>query len=86
MRKLKLEIEQLQVESFTAGGGPGARGTVAAHGPTVPVPHDTPQPIPTVVLCTPDCADSVAICNESIAQHCFTRYGTACAPTPWIDC
>jgi hypothetical protein len=59
---------------------------VAAHvQATNPQPKDTPV-LATDVLCTPDCADSVVICNESIAQNCFTLYGAACAPTPWTDC
>lgn len=28
MKKLKLDLDSLSVESFTAGGGPGARGTI----------------------------------------------------------
>jgi len=32
MRKLKLDVETLAVQSFHTGGAPGAAGTVKAHG------------------------------------------------------
>ncbi len=33
MKKLRVDIEQLQVESFETAGAPQKRGTVQAHGP-----------------------------------------------------
>ncbi len=39
MRKLKLELDTLAVESFEAESACEARGTVAAHNPTNPNAH-----------------------------------------------
>jgi hypothetical protein len=76
MKKLRLEIEQLQVESFTAGANKGARGTVAAHdGPTQP---SQTQPVPVTNSCPDVCGDSVVVCQVSKYAYCFTLYGDSC--------
>ena len=47
MKKLTLNLDALRVESFEAGAGPPARGTVGAHGlvalrtPICPSHHQT---------------------------------------------
>lgn len=43
MKKLRLELESLAVESFEATELEDARGTVAAHAPSFPDPVNTCQ-------------------------------------------
>jgi hypothetical protein len=62
MRKLKLEVEDLAVQSFATGGARGLRGTAHAHADTA-MPAD-------VLL--PDPGDTTVQPGETEPDLCFT--------------
>ena len=78
MHKLKLELDQLSVESFdvtTREGTP--RGTVEAHGPT---PVGTCNScFETDCTCDPSCASCVSCyntCNNTCGPSCYGTCAT----------
>lgn len=84
MRKLKLEIDELRVESFDAGGGDG-RGTVAGHNPTA----DSCEPCEVLPEDSINyCATMGATCAATQCGSCYTcscgcwntRVGWTCDP------
>src|ERR1044072_6701568 len=69
MRKLKLEIEALEVTSFETRDGDGERGTVAGHGN---LPLDTNR----------TCGDWMDSCNANRNTCWGSCYQNQCGPTP----
>lgn len=66
MKKLKLQVESLQVQSFdTLRGAPSARGTVQAHGTTT-----RQDDAYTDGLCTWFCFTITCICGNSEKDLC----------------
>jgi hypothetical protein len=84
MRKLRLEIEELAVESFeTVVRQAGGRGTV--HGNRVP-PGDTFQCANTGSLCPPTdlCAETDG-CPDTGWVECGYSYGGTCGASPPVS-
>ena len=72
-RKLRLDVEQLSVESFTLAGEEGA-GTVRAHG-EVPLQEPASD-------YNGECGTNYASCNGtcvSCPNTCYATCGTTCA-------
>ncbi|HEX6746747.1 MAG TPA: hypothetical protein VF092_05575 [Longimicrobium sp.] len=73
MRKIKLEMETLEVQSFAIPAASAARGTVAAHagtqaGPNCGSAYDACQ----TGLCTPNCDPTYSpeACPTQYPQYC----------------
>ena len=90
MKKLKLEIDALRVESFDAGSGAG-RGTVEGRNwtadscyPCEPIPPDDSIDYCSTVAPYPTCAATqCGSCHNTCAGTCGcagTRYGWTCDP------
>jgi len=74
MRKLKLDLDRLSVESFDANGSEGAqRGTVEAHSIVCNSFIDT------CGTCDPSCASCVSCynsCNNTCGNSCYGTCAT----------
>ena len=68
MRKLKLQPEDLNVDSFTTAAGPGAGGTVTGHANPYsgPGPHCTALSDPCGGTCEISCNGSCA-CEDTVS-------------------
>lgn len=75
MKKLKLDLDQLQVESFETAAPRAGRGTVLGHKCSVPWDTSTCPPPP-----TGDC-ESLECLDTSI-QQCGYSYGGTCGASP----
>ena len=72
MKKQKLEIDELQVESFATEPVRGERGTVRAHGQSEPY-----QCFSGVWTCIETC-DVNATCGLSCGGSCLATQGVCC--------
>lgn len=81
MRKVKLSVESLQVESFeTTAAGTELRGTVAAH-----MPKPTPPLVETYYAGnTCECTLAQSCIATNCLQHCFVSVDTC--ETFDVDC
>lgn len=81
MRKLKLSLDTLQVESFHAAADEPARGTVAAHNPTVYADESCFE------SCNGGCSNSCGGgCGTNTAwQSCYGSCNNTCGCPPNTD-
>lgn len=71
MKKLSLNVDELQVESFSIRTEADARGTIDAH--NVPYPTAT---------CPESCANTCATCMNTCQNTC----ANSCVNTCWETC
>lgn len=74
MKKLRLSVEDLQVESFAAGPVPANIGTVQGRALGAPIPPDPVEPGTVHSEC-------YSHCNTACEGSCVTQCDTACVPS-----
>ena len=74
MRKVKLDLDAIQVESFEASGGGGTRGTVRGH-------------LCPCCCCDPCCCTCCDTCQATCPATCpYTCAGDTCISCPGDTC
>ncbi len=81
MKKLKLEIDALKVESFESGGARERGGTVRGHGPATAVCDSVRICNLTVVGSEPG-----ASCGLECTGTCGNTYGDCCGASGQFTC
>jgi hypothetical protein len=86
MKKLRLHIEDLAVETFTTGGIKGVHGTVQGHA-TGPVVCPTREVSCNATVCPYNCAPTHdASCDISCYAGCFPTNNTCYGQQTCVTC
>lgn len=90
MKKLRLELDALRVESFDTAGGAGGRGTVQGHNVTYGESWDWPcEPVDSDYTADPaQCQTQAYTCAASCNGTCHSCNGTchSCYATCYGSC